>query len=175
MIYTCCYNSPLGDILLASNGVSLTGAWFEGQKYYGYTLGKETTDNPDLPLFGIVSEWLDAYFAGRKPNAADLPLTPSGAAFRQSIWRELLAIPYGEVMTYGAIAKRAGCMSAQAVGGAVGHNPISIIIPCHRVIGSNGSLTGYAGGIERKLELLRLEGFDVSSVFAPPSLRITSN
>jgi methylated-DNA-[protein]-cysteine S-methyltransferase len=114
-----------------------------------------------------VGEWLGAYFAGRKPGIGDLPLAPNGSAFRWSVWKELLAIPYGEVATYGDIAERIGCKSAQAVGGAVGHNPISIIIPCHRVVGRNGSLTGYAGGLDRKRKLLELEGADMSRLFAP--------
>ena len=167
MTYTSYYNSPLGNILIASDGERLTGLWFVGQKYYAHTLDEETKDCLNLSLFSTVSDWLDAYFSKQKPSVADLPLAPSGGMFRQSIWNELLAIPYGKVMSYGAIAKRVGCKSAQAVGGAVGHNPISIIIPCHRVIGSNGSLTGYAGGIDRKLKLLELEGVDISSLSVP--------
>ncbi|MDR0520071.1 MAG: methylated-DNA--[protein]-cysteine S-methyltransferase [Clostridiales Family XIII bacterium] len=167
MTHTSYYDSPLGGILLASDGESLTGLWFAGQKYYGDTLGGEAADSPDLPLWGAVGEWLGAYFAGRKPGIGDLPLAPNGSAFRWSVWEELLAIPYGEVATYGDIAERIGCKSAQAVGGAVGHNPISIIIPCHRVVGQNGSLTGYAGGLDRKRKLLELEGADMSRLFAP--------
>jgi methylated-DNA-[protein]-cysteine S-methyltransferase len=167
MTYTSYYNSPLGDILLAGDGEGLTGLWFVGQKYYGETLGDETEDSPGLPLWDAVSEWLDAYFAGRRPGVGDLPLAPGGSAFRRSVWKELLAIPYGEITTYGDIARRIGCKSAQAVGGAVGHNPISIIIPCHRVVGRDGSLTGYAGGLDRKRKLLELEGADMSKLFAP--------
>jgi methylated-DNA-[protein]-cysteine S-methyltransferase len=167
MTYVGHYSSPLGAALLAGNGESLAGLWFVGQKHYASTLGEETEDRPDLPLWGAVGKWLDAYFEGRRPNASDLPLAPIGGAFRQSVWKELLAIPYGEVASYGAIAERIGCKCARAVGGAVGHNPISIIIPCHRVVGSNGSLTGYAGGIGRKLKLLELEGAGASLLPIP--------
>lgn len=157
MTYTSSYSSPLGHVLLASDGDNLTGLWFSGQKYEGGTLEKEIKKDPSLLLFQHVNEWLDAYFGGRRPSADALPLAPAGGAFRQSVWEVLLTVPYGKTLTYGAIAKQIGCQSAQAVGGAVGHNPISIIIPCHRVIGSNGSLTGYAGGIDRKLKLLDIE------------------
>ena len=130
-----------------------------------------------VPLFDIAKKWLDRYFSGQKPDAAELPLAPQGNAFRQGVWEILCTIPYGEVTTYGSIAKKMAVklqkerMSSQAVGGAVGHNPISIIIPCHRVIGVNGSLTGYAGGIETKIKLLELEGVDMSSLFIPASSR----
>lgn len=159
------YESPLGRLTLASDGASLTGLWLEGQKYYGHTLEKDAARRP-APVFGAVKKWLDAYFRGEAPRV-DLPLAPIGSAFRRRVWDILLAIPYGEVTTYGAIARRlaeadgkAG-FSAQAVGGAVGHNQISIIIPCHRVVGADGSLTGYAGGIEKKRWLLGLEGAKV--------------
>jgi methylated-DNA-[protein]-cysteine S-methyltransferase len=124
-------------------------------------------------VFRETRSWLDGYFAGKKPSAFALPPAPFGSAFRQEVWRILRAIPYGEILTYGGIAKMAAekmgraRMSAQAVGGAVGHNPISIIIPCHRVVGANGSLTGYAGGLETKLRLLELEGVATSSLFIP--------
>ncbi|MDR0547982.1 MAG: methylated-DNA--[protein]-cysteine S-methyltransferase [Deltaproteobacteria bacterium] len=167
MIYATYYNSPLGDILLASDKKSLTGLWFVGQKYYPPVMEEESVNNSDMPLFKTVSQWLEAYFASKNPNLADLPLDPYGGEFRQSVWRQLLSIPYGQVMTYGAIARQVGCKSAQAVGGAVGHNQISIIIPCHRVIGSGGNLTGYAGGIDRKLKLLELEGIDISTLKRP--------
>ena len=117
--------------------------------------------------------WLDRYFAGGRPSLCELPLAPAGSEFRQGVWSILCEIPYGEVTTYGDIAKKVAArmgnksMSAQAVGGAVGHNPISIIIPCHRVVGSNGSLTGYAGGIKTKIKLLELEGADMTPLFTP--------
>jgi methylated-DNA-[protein]-cysteine S-methyltransferase len=121
----------------------------------------------DMPIFDAAKQWLDRYFAGGKPGISELPLAPIGGAFRQGVWGILCEIPYGGVMTYGEIAKRLGCMSSQAVGGAVGHNPISIIIPCHRVVGAGGSLTGYAGGIQTKITLLELEGVDMSRLFVP--------
>ena len=131
------------------------------------------TENDDMPVFLAAKDWLDRYFAGAKPAAAELPLAPSGGEFRQIVWDILREIPYGETVTYGDIAKKTAIrmnresMSSQAVGGAVGHNPISIIIPCHRVIGANGSLTGYAGGIGTKIKLLELEGVDLSHLFVP--------
>lgn len=155
------YTSPLGNITLASNGESLTGLWFDGQKYFGDTLGKEFTEC-SLPIFTETVKWLDTYFGGKIPDftpSISLNTTP----FRKAVYDILLTIPYGQTMTYGEIArilaKQNGVerMSAQAVGGAVGHNPVSIIIPCHRVVGTDGSMTGYAGGLDRKIELLKLE------------------
>ena len=171
MIYTCTYPSPLGNILLAADEVGLTGLWFEGQKYFAKTLPKETISQ-ETPVLIQAKKWLDVYFSGKKP-AFTPPLHPAGSAFRQSVWQILLQIPYGQTTTYGEIArqladvKRTPGMSAQAVGGAVGHNAISIIIPCHRVVGSNGSLTGYAGGIDKKVALLKLEHTDMSRFFIP--------
>lgn len=153
--------SPLGLLTLASDGKNLTGLWMVGQKYYGQTMPKDA-QRSDVPVFAKTKKWLDNYFAGKEP-AMTLPLAPLGGDFRQAVWKILLAIPYGGVTTYGDIARdmarAAGLpsMSAQAVGGAVGHNPISLIIPCHRVVGHDGSLTGYAGGIDKKRWLLRLE------------------
>lgn len=158
-------DSPIGPLTLASDGESLTGLWMEGQKYYGLTLADER-EKRDVPVFDVARRWLDRYFAGKKP-APDIPLAPRGSLFRREVWAILLAIPYGEVTTYGEIGKRIAAlrgrasMSAQAVGGAVGHNPISVIIPCHRVIGSDGGLTGFAGGLEKKRFLLRLENAPV--------------
>ncbi|MDR2354958.1 MAG: methylated-DNA--[protein]-cysteine S-methyltransferase [Clostridiales Family XIII bacterium] len=173
MYYRTSYRSPIGALTLAGSDENLIGLWIDGQKYYGDTLPKEATETADTPVFRETRNWLDGYFAGKKPSVSALPLDPFGSAFRQAVWRILRAIPYGEVRTYGDIARaqaekpgRTG-MSAQAVGGAVGHNPISIIIPCHRVVGANGSLTGYAGGIGTKLRLLALEGVDVSCLFIP--------
>ena len=171
MIYTCTYPSPLGNILLAADEVGLTGLWFERQKYFANTLPKETISQ-ETPVLIQAKKWLDVYFSGKKP-AFTPPLHPAGSAFQQSVWQILLQIPYGQTTTYGEIArqlaavKRTPGMSAQAAGGAVGHNAISIIIPCHRVVGSNGSLTGYAGGIEKKAALLKLEHTDMSHFFIP--------
>lgn len=171
MEYTHRYQSPLGDITLASDGEVLTGLWFDEQKYFLATLCKKHEEK-DLPIFEQADHWLDLYFSGKEPDFTP-SLSPKGTAFRKAVWDILLTIPYGQTLTYGEIAgkiaKQRGLaqMSAQAVGGAVGHNPISIIIPCHRVVGSNGSLTGYAGGIERKVHLLTLEKADLSKFFVP--------
>ena len=164
MYYKTNYSSPIGLITLASDGEKLVGLWFEGQKYYGGTISEAMTEKSDLSLFNTTKKWLDRYFNGEKPAVSELPLAPIGGDFRQEVWRILCEIPYGEVATYGDIAKKMAAklnkksMSSQAVGGAVGHNPISIIIPCHRVVGAKGSLTGYAGGVEKKAKLLELEG-----------------
>ena len=164
MFYKTYYSSPIGLLTLASDGDSLVGLWIEGQKYYEGTIAGSLTEKNDLPIFKTTKKWLDKYFKGKQPAISDLPLAPAGGEFRQSVWDILCEIPYGEVTTYGEIAKKIAkklkktSMSSQAVGGAVGHNPISIIIPCHRVIGANGSLTGYAGGIDKKIKLLELEG-----------------
>lgn len=173
MYYSTGYSSPVGTITLACSGGSLAGLWTEGQKYHGDTIPEAMTENNDAPIFGVVKKWLDRYFAGERPDIAGLPLSPAGGEFRQSVWKILCGIPYGKVITYGDIAKRIAAktgkanMSSQAVGGAVGHNPISIIIPCHRVVGSNGSLTGFSGGIQMKVKLLELEGVDMSKFFIP--------
>ena len=155
------YASPLGGITLASDGDSLTGLWFDGQKYFGSTLSAEYEER-SLPVFDKAEGWLDIYFSGRAPEFV-LPLSLRGSSFRRDVWDILLTVPFGHTVTYGEIAaklakwKGSPRMSAQAVGGAVGHNPISLIIPCHRVVGSNGDLTGYAGGVERKHWLLKME------------------
>ncbi|MDR2258881.1 MAG: methylated-DNA--[protein]-cysteine S-methyltransferase [Treponema sp.] len=173
MIYTCTVDTPLGAMTAAAEDGALTGLWFAGQKYYPRAGG--WTSDPGYPVFEALRKWLAVYFSGQTPPpwenrrlpglfAGTLRLNPRGTAFRQAVWDMLLAIPYGQVSTYGAIAKRlatdrgVSAMSAQAVGGAVGHNPLSILIPCHRVVGSTGKLTGYAGGLDRKRALLRLEG-----------------
>lgn len=154
-------SSPLGDILLAADEVGLTGLWFEGQKNYARTLSPESGER-ELPVFRQAKHWLEVYFTGNEP-AFSVPLHPMGTAFQQRVWDFLRTIPYGNTATYGEIAKRLAAenglahLSAQAVGGAVGRNPISILIPCHRVIGADGSLTGYAGGVGRKRALLTLE------------------
>lgn len=138
----------------------MTGLWFDGQKYFADTLAPEHKERA-LSVFDRTRRWLDIYFGGRDPGFTP-PLVMRGSGFRKAVWEVLLTIPFGHAMTYGEIARRLGCKSAQAVGGAVGHNSISLIIPCHRVVGADGSLTGYAGGIERKARLLRMEGVDMS-------------
>lgn len=161
MTYLMKLSSPLGPLSLASDGEALTGLWLEGQKYFAAGLEPETEERPDLPVFCQAAAWLDAYFEKRDLPPLP-PLAPKGSEFRQKVWKLLLEIPFGETTTYGALAgqlKAAGVSaSPQAVGGAVGHNPISILIPCHRVVGTDGSLTGYAGGVEKKRFLLELEG-----------------
>lgn len=161
MKYLSDYKSPLGAITLASDGENLTGLWFAGQKYYGAGLEPDAR-RCEVPVFIQTRRWLDLYFQGLEPDFTPA-LKPLGTDFRLLVWDILREIPRGSVLSYGAVAalcaQRMGIrsMSAQAVGGAVGHNPISIIIPCHRVTGSDGSLTGYAGGTEKKLRLLELE------------------
>ena len=198
MYYYTTYMSPLGEITLAcdTEGKNIVGAWLEGQEYFLGSLQAEQGRAKKLPVLEQTCQWLDRYFAGQRPDPRELPLAPAGTAFRRKVWEKLLAIPYGQVVTYGDLARElaaagksspkcgskgaagtkkiaaktatgtkkavaptaAGKMSARAVGGAVGHNPISIIIPCHRVIGAGGNLTGYAGGLDKKVALLRLEG-----------------
>ena len=176
-IYTTITDTPLGKIQTAAENNALTGLWFIGQKYFPTSMDSWNNE-PDYPVFIALKKWLKDYFAGKNPVML-IPLAPSGSEnrkpldfrkssdfrkpsnFRKSVWKILLEIPYGETVTYGDISAKllsSGIISsAQAVGGAVGHNPISILIPCHRVIGSDGSLTGYAGGTEKKLALLELE------------------
>lgn len=156
MLFLTHYASPLGPILLAADETGLTGLWFEAQKYFPSFLGVEYQEK-ETPVLTETVRWLDVYFSGKDPGFLP-PLHPQGSPFRQTVWDILLTIPRGQTMTYGEIARRLGACCAQAVGGAVGHNPISILIPCHRVVGSDGSLTGYAGGVERKARLLQLEG-----------------
>ena len=153
----------MGNITLASDGTNLIGAWFDGQKYFQDTIKEKLYTNNNLAILNNTRIWLDKYFNGDKPQIRELLLLPDGSNFRQSVWKILCDIPYGDVITYGEIAKiiakqhEIPKMSPQAVGNAVGHNPISIIIPCHRVVGSNGKLTGYAGGIDLKIKLLEHE------------------
>ena len=171
MTFTQRYNSPLGGILLAADEIGLTGLWFDGEKYFADHLPAEYTEQ-ETPVLTEAGRWLDIYFAGKEPGFLP-PLHPIGSAFRQSVWKILLQIPYGKTTTYGEIARQLAKeqgiprMSAQAVGGAVGHNEISIMIPCHRVVGTNGSLTGYAGGIAKKVKLLELEHTDMTGFFIP--------
>lgn len=178
---TMIYDSPIGKLTLSGDGTGITGLWIEGQKYFGRTLEAgsreenschEAPDKDFCEVFGRACKWLDAYFKGEKEEIS-FPLAPKGSAFQRSVWDILREIPYGETTTYGEIAKilsdrqKRPSMSAQAVGGAVARNPISILIPCHRVVGTNGSLTGYAGGMERKIKLLTLEGVDTKRFFIP--------
>ncbi len=165
------YNSPLGGILLAADEIGLTGLWFDGQKYFARGLPAEHVEQ-NTPVLSEAKRWLDIYFTGREPDFTP-PLHPIGSVFRQAVWEILLQIPYGQTTTYGEIARQLAAklglprMSAQAVGGAVGHNEVSIIIPCHRVVGTSGSLTGYAGGIDKKVKLLELEHTDMTELFVP--------
>lgn len=169
MYYATKYSAPTGEITLASDGDNLIGLWNGNHKY----VYKNMENRDGLPIFKETKTWLDRYYAGENPSFKELPLAPLGGEFRQAVWQILCKIPYGKIVTYGDIAKimakkmNKAKMSAQAVGGAVGHNPISIIIPCHRVVGSNGSLTGYGGGIKIKVKLLEHEGVDMSRFFIP--------
>jgi methylated-DNA-[protein]-cysteine S-methyltransferase len=171
MQYVNRYQSPIGKILLAADDTGLTGLWFEGQKYFGLYLDKEHEER-ELPVFEQAKQWLDVYFSGREPDFK-VPLHFIGTDFQKEVWEILYSIPYGQTTTYGEIAKQLAAkrglkhMSAQAVGGAVSHNEISILVPCHRVVGTNGSLTGYAGGIDKKIALLKLEGALKEEYFIP--------
>ncbi len=171
MNYIYHYDSPIGKITFAGDGEKLTGLWLHGQKYFADTLKGETAEQM-LPIFKETIRWLDIYFSGQAPDFTP-PLLINTTPFRREVWEILLTIPYGQTMTYGEIAQiiaeRKGLvrMPAQAVGGAVGHNPISLIIPCHRVVGANGSLTGYAGGIDKKIKLLTLEKVNMTKLFVP--------
>lgn len=167
MLYKSYYNSPIGKFLLVANNDSLLGLWLEGQKYFPSKLNNflndEIIEEDNLDILVKTKNWLDRYFNKEKPEISELKLAPVGNEFRQKVWDILCDIPYGKTVTYGEIAKKVAIkmnrksMSAQAVGNAVGHNPISIIIPCHRVVGKHGNLTGYAGGIENKIKLLEIE------------------
>lgn len=173
MLYTGYYQSPLGRLLLAADEIGLTGLWFERQRYFAQGLAPVHTDE-ETPILAQTRRWLDLYFSGSVPDFTP-PLHPIGSDFRQEVWALLLQIPYGKTTTYGALANQLAekhgqrRMSAQAVGGAVGHNTISIIIPCHRVVGADGSLTGYAGGLDTKARLLAGEGVPIAD--NPPRLR----
>ena len=171
MIFIQHYDSPLGGILLAADETGLTGLWFDGQKFFARDLPAERVEQ-NTPTLSEVKRWLDIYFTGKEPDFMP-PLHPIGSAFRRSVWDILLRIPYGQTTTYGEIARQLAekqgrpRIAAQAVGGAVGRNKISIIIPCHRVVGTNGSLTGYAGGIDKKVKLLEWEHTDMTGLFVP--------
>lgn len=172
MFFISKYKSPVGEITIASNGEMLTGLWFDGQKNFADTL-PENYEEKDLPVFEQTKKWLDIYFSGKAPDFKP-PLDMGGISpFRKRVWEIMLEIPFGQTSTYGKIAKQIAeetgkKVSGQAVGGAVGHNSISLVIPCHRVVGTNGGLTGYAGGIDKKIKLLRLEGVDVSKYSVSP-------
>lgn len=169
-MYKMYLDSPVGRLLLSSDGIAITGLWIAGQKYYAATLLEDACASPDLPVFHQAAAWLEAYFAKSSLPALP-PLAPAGSPFRQAVWKLLGEIPYGSVTTYSTLTQQlraAGIPAApQAVGGAVGHNPISILIPCHRCVGADGSLTGYAGGLAAKRYLLELEGVDLSGRYTP--------
>lgn len=169
-MFTTTVSSPLGPLTLSSDGEAITGLWLEGQKYFASTLDSHASSEPDLPVFCAAAAWLAAYFA-KAPLPAMPSLAPTGSPFRQAVWGLLREIPYGTTTTYGSLAQtlrsRGIAAAPQAVGGAVGHNPISILIPCHRVVGVDGSLTGYAGGVEKKYFLLDLEGADLTRLYVP--------
>ncbi len=163
MLFHCSYDSPVGGMTLLSDRRALTGAWFDGQKYFSANFPSLGENEPDAPPLRAASLWLDDYFSGERPPVDRLSLAPLGTPFRLAVWEILLEIPYGRTVTYGEIARALSGkfmrrISARAVGGAVAHNPLSVVIPCHRVVGCCGSLSGYAGGLERKIALLRLEG-----------------
>ena len=167
MEYIHAIKSPVGTLTVSSDGQNVSGLWIEGQNYFAKTLGKDVLKQ-DLPVFEKVREWLAVYFSGKEPGFMP-PLMPRGSPFQKSIWKYLCTITYGKTTTYGELAKqfesenKSKQTSARAIGGAVGRNPISILIPCHRVIGKNGNLTGYAGGITAKITLLQLEGVAIEN------------
>ncbi len=171
MQYTGRYQSPVGELLLACGDGELTGLWFVGGKYCALGLDSAHEER-ETPVLAETKRWLDVYFSGREPDFMP-PIRVSGTPFQRSVWALLRQIPYGTTVSYGGLAERAAAamglerMSAQAVGGAVGRNPVSILIPCHRVVGAGGSLTGYAGGVDKKLRLLALEGVDTGRLSLP--------
>ena len=186
MIDTVFYESPIGRLLLAADNGALIGLWMEGQKYYASSLSQKNDERSgplsaddaaspgeNMTVLAQTINWLDRYFQGERPDSRWMKLSPQGTPFRRLVWNLLLTIPYGHTVTYRDIAELAAkalglrSMSAQAVGGAVAHNPISILIPCHRVLGCNGSLTGYAGGLEKKIYLLLHEGVRQDTFFTP--------
>lgn len=171
MLYYTNYQSPLGQILLLATDEALTGAWLPGQEPDQKLLA-QASYRDQAPLLVQGRTWLDRYFCGLRPTPQELSLAPRGSPFRQKVWKRLCEIPYGQLVTYGQLAREmavqeGGKMSAQAIGGAVGHNPISLIIPCHRVIGANGNLVGYGGGLALKKRLLKYEGIDIRGLHDP--------
>ncbi len=173
MLYQTTYTSPIWKLTLASDGENLVWLWIEWQKYFQYSLKEEIITKSDLPIFKKIFEWLDAYFQWKNPSIKELSLKPIGWEFKQYVWEILLSIPYGKTLTYGEIAKQVAkkmwkqTMSSQAVWWAVGHNQISLIIPCHRVVGANKNLTGFAWGIDKKIQLLKLEWCKISEFHIP--------
>ena len=172
-IYCTEYESELiGPLTVASDGEAIVGCWFGNDRYFGYGVEGPMEPKGDLPVFEQARTWLDRYFAGEAPDPRELPLSARATPFQLRVREAMLDIPYGQTTTYGAIAKRiedetGKRQSARAVGGAVGHNPLCIIAPCHRVVGSDGSLTGFGGGIDMKVKLLEHEGADISSFYRP--------
>ncbi|AGS35566.1 methylated-DNA--protein-cysteine methyltransferase [Corynebacterium maris DSM 45190] len=172
-IFGARHPSPLGELFLAGTEGQLLGVWFEHHRHTDKTMPKDVVEDSGVPALTHAADWLDRYFDGERPDPGELSLAPAGSEFRRSVWALLADVPYGETTTYGALAKQAAArlgrqsMSSQAVGGAVGHNPVSIIVPCHRVVGADGSLTGYSGGMAAKIWLLRHEGVDFSSLSVP--------
>ncbi len=173
MEYRSYYKSPIGKIILRSNCKELTGLDFDTSRFIDKLNRKEFKQDDELEIFKITKDWLDRYFKGENPNPKEIPIELVGTDFSKKVWEELKTIPYGKTVTYGEIAKKVAKynntnrMSAQAVGHAVGHNPISIIVPCHRVVGANGNLTGYGGGINKKIALLQLEKSYSKSFYLP--------
>ncbi len=167
MIYYTDYNSPLGNLTIASDGTNIIGLWIQGQKYFKENIKEEMVLNSDIDILKQAVNWLDRYFNGEKPSISELNISPSGTEFRKTVWKVLCKIPYGQVVSYKYIASEVSKilnkenMSVQAVGSAIGHNPISIIIPCHRVIGTNGELKGYAAGLKIKSMLLKHEKVNI--------------
>lgn len=178
MIYFSNYSSPIGQLMLASDGENLVGLWVEGQKYFGGKTKENFVEKQNLKIFFETKKWLDEYFLGKNPGIKSLSLAPKGSDFQRKIWEFLREVPYGKTTTYKEIAKKVAAwmkrerMSGQAVGGAIGRNPISIIIPCHRIVGADGNLTGYASGLKNKVQLLKLEGVDTSSFFVPKKKKL---
>ena len=173
MIYKTYYNSPVGKLLIASKDGKLIGLWIEEQKYYLGKIKDELIENDKEEILVNTKKWLDKYFLGENPKISDLEISLNGTSFEKVVWELLKKIPYGEVTTYKELSKKVAKklgkekMSAQAVGGAIGHNPISIIIPCHRVVGTDGNLTGYAGGIDKKVKLLKQEKVNMEKLYIP--------
>ena len=172
-IYSTEYESELiGPLTLASDGEAIVGCWFGNDRYYGYGVEDRMEPNDGLAVFEQARDWLDRYFAGETPDPRELPLSAKATPFQLRVRDAMLDIPYGETTTYGDIAKRVASetgrrSSARAVGGAVGHNPLCLIVPCHRVVGTDGSLTGFGGGLDMKVKLLEHEGVDMSSLYRP--------
>ncbi|MCD7878447.1 MAG: methylated-DNA--[protein]-cysteine S-methyltransferase [Candidatus Gastranaerophilales bacterium] len=166
MYYISEYLCPIKKITIASDGKNLCGLWFNGQKYFADFLGEHYEKNNDLPILIQVKDWLDRYFAHQKPNINELPLKLTGSSFQKSVWKILCDIPYGKIETYGQIALKMNKskMAARAIGSAISRNPVSIVVPCHRVIGYGGNLTGYAAGIDTKIKLLEHEDIDISKL-----------